>query len=102
MYQSRLPQPLQLPARNLRPLPRAVQLQIGLPMMHGLQILAGPLAQESQIEMRIGILGIERQRLAIMKQRFAHAILLIVEVAQRSEERRVGKERRAGREWRAE
>src|SRR5579863_359539 len=65
----RLSQTLQLPAGDLRPLARAVQLQVGFPVMDGLQRVACPFAQKSEVEMRVGVIGIQVQGPAVVVQR---------------------------------
>ncbi len=56
--QYRLPQPFQLPPRDLRPLAGAIQLEVELPMVDGLQRIADALAQKCEVEVRIAVLRI--------------------------------------------
>src|SRR5205807_337876 len=78
----RLPQPLELPPRDFRPLAGVVELQVTLPVVDCLERLSGALAEERQIEMRVRIPRIQVQRLAVMVERFDDAALLVVEVAE--------------------
>ena len=64
-----LPQPVELPPRDFGPLPGVIQLQIGLPVVHGLQRFAGALAQQGQVEVRIGVVGVQIQRVSVVAGR---------------------------------
>ena len=67
--------------RDLRPLAGAVQLQIDLPVVNGLQRIAEAFAQKRQVEVSVGVVGIQRQGAPVVLQRLLQAALLIVEVS---------------------
>jgi hypothetical protein len=72
---------LQLTAGDVGPLSGAVQLQVGLPMMHRLHGVALPFAQQRQVEMRIGVMRIQRQCAPVEFEGLGKASLLVVKVA---------------------
>src|SRR5438309_6047179 len=51
-------------------------------MVDSLERLSRSLAKEREVEMRVGILRIQVQRLAVVVERFDNAALLVVEVAE--------------------
>src|ERR1035441_4451419 len=74
----RLPQPLQLLARDVRPLARIVQFQVGFPVMDRFQWIAQALAQEGEIEMRVRVLRVQRQGAPVVVQRLGKTVLFEV------------------------
>src|SRR5437763_3818271 len=77
-----LAQALQLSARDLGPLSRVVELEIGLPVVHGLHRLAGAFTKEREVEVGVGIVRIQIQREFVMLLRLLHAALLIIQIAE--------------------
>ena len=82
LQQHRVAQALQLPAGDLRPLSGVVQFQVGLPMVDCLQGIALPFAQERQVEVRVGVMRIQREGAAVEVEGFRVPSLFVVEVAQ--------------------
>src|SRR6266571_1189816 len=78
----RFAQPLQLPPRDFRPLSGMIQFQIRLPVMHGPKTIVCTFAQQRQVEMRVGIVGIQLQRQPVVFESFFDPPLLVIEVAQ--------------------
>jgi len=53
-----LPQPFNC-RRAISATARVIELQITLPVVHGRQRVAGALAQEGQVEVGVGVVGVE-------------------------------------------
>ena len=61
---------------DVRPLAGAVELEIVLPVVDGFERVAGAFAEQRDVEMRVGVTGIERQRPPVALESVGEAILL--------------------------